>query len=122
MKNPVPYPGGKGRIAPRIAELLPEHRHYVEPFAGALSVLLAKRASPIETVNRHEYVSEDDHAALLAQLLALPCAVVLSGYSHPLYEEALAHWSRHSFRALSVASTRHEEVVWANRAAPGVLL
>jgi DNA adenine methylase len=51
MKPPVPYFGGKGRIAPWIASLLPQHRHYVEPFAGGLSVLLAKQPSPMETVN-----------------------------------------------------------------------
>lgn len=51
MKPPVPYFGGKGRIAPWIASLLPAHGHYVEPYAGGLSVLLAKRPSPMETVN-----------------------------------------------------------------------
>lgn len=34
---PVPYFGGKQRIAHQIAALLPVHQHYVEPFAGGLS-------------------------------------------------------------------------------------
>lgn len=51
MKPPVPYFGAKGRTAPWITSLLPSHRHYVEPYCGGLSVLLAKQPSPMETVN-----------------------------------------------------------------------
>ena len=51
LSPPVPYFGGKQRIAPRIADLLPKHEHYVEPYCGGLSVLLAKRPSKIETIN-----------------------------------------------------------------------
>ncbi len=51
MKSPVPYFGSKQRIAPWIASLLPAHEHYVEPFAGGLSVLLAKRPARMETVS-----------------------------------------------------------------------
>jgi len=51
MKSPVPYFGSKQRIAPWIVSLLPAHEHYVEPFAGGLSVLLAKRPARMETVS-----------------------------------------------------------------------
>jgi DNA adenine methylase len=51
VKPPVTYFGGKTRISDRVAALLPKHGHYVEPFAGSLAVLLAKRRSPHETVN-----------------------------------------------------------------------
>lgn len=51
MKSPVPYFGSKQRIADWIVSLLPDHEHYVEPFAGGLSVLLAKRPARMETVN-----------------------------------------------------------------------
>lgn len=51
MKPPFAYAGGKTRLAERIVSLLPEHAHYVEPFAGSLAVLLAKPQSPGETVN-----------------------------------------------------------------------
>lgn len=51
MKPPFPYYGGKQTIADRIVELLPEHEHYVEPYCGSLSVLLAKPPSRMETVN-----------------------------------------------------------------------
>lgn len=51
LRPPLVYFGGKQTLAPRIAELLPEHLHYVEPYCGSLAVLLAKRPSRMETVN-----------------------------------------------------------------------
>jgi len=51
VKPPVPYFGGKRSIARWIVGLLPEHEHYVEPFCGGLSVLLAKEPSKLETVS-----------------------------------------------------------------------
>lgn len=51
LKPPFTYFGGKTSIATQIAALLPAHEHYLEPFAGSLAVLLAKRPSGHETVN-----------------------------------------------------------------------
>jgi len=51
VKPPTPYFGSKATIAPWIVSLLPDHEHYVEPYAGSLAVLLAKPYSRMETVN-----------------------------------------------------------------------
>jgi len=51
VKPPIPYFGGKTTLAPVIADLLPAHLHYVEPYCGSLAVLLAKPPAAMETVN-----------------------------------------------------------------------
>lgn len=51
MKQVLKYPGAKTRLAGWICEYIPEHKVYVEPYAGSLAVLFNKPRSHIETVN-----------------------------------------------------------------------
>lgn len=51
MRAAFSYLGGKSRLAPWIASLLPAHRTYVEPFAGSAAVLFAKAPSKTEILN-----------------------------------------------------------------------
>lgn len=51
LKPPIPYYGGKSRIADWIVGLMPAHDSYVELFSGSASVLFAKAPSTHEILN-----------------------------------------------------------------------
>jgi DNA adenine methylase len=51
MIGPLPYIGGKNRLATKIISMLPEHTTYVEAFAGGAQVLFHKPPSNVEVLN-----------------------------------------------------------------------
>lgn len=51
IKAIAPWFGGKRTLAPKIVDLLGEHRVYWEPFCGSMAVLMVKPACRMETVN-----------------------------------------------------------------------
>jgi DNA adenine methylase len=50
MNSPLKWHGGKGPLASKIVAMMPPHIHYVEPFAGGLSVMLAKNPEGVSEV------------------------------------------------------------------------
>lgn len=86
MKPPVSYYGGKCRLAPWIVSLMPDHRVYVEPFAGSAAVLFAKAPSTHEIINDRDGDVVCFFRVLREQPADLELAVRLSPYSREEYE------------------------------------
>jgi DNA adenine methylase len=64
----------------------------------------------------HE-MGDAEHIALLDQLRDLSSMVVLSGYSHALYEERLADWHRVTLDTYADGAKPRSENLWINPAA-----
>lgn len=62
---------------------------------------------------KHE-MTEENHEELLGVLIEHPGPVVLSGYTHPLYDDLLKDWRRETKRAKAEAGAIREEVLWIN--------
>ncbi|WP_026784187.1 DNA adenine methylase [Pleomorphomonas koreensis] len=63
----------------------------------------------------HE-MADADHVALLDTLCSLTGMVVLSGYAHPLYDDALANWHRLELETYADGARPRTEVLWLNAA------
>lgn len=89
MKPPFPYYGGKQLLADRILPLLPDHTHYVEPYAGSLAMLLAKPRAPFETVNDLDGHLVNFWRVLRQQPEALATACGMTPHSRAEHEAAM---------------------------------
>jgi DNA adenine methylase len=83
IAQPIKWHGGKAYLASRIVSLMPPHLHYVEAFAGGLSVMLAKDPTGVSEVanDLNGWLSNfwdvlRDHATFRAVLKAIGDAPV----------------------------------------------
>lgn len=77
------------KIAPQIAALLPAHSHYVEPYAGSLSILFAKALSDHETVNDLDHALVTFWRVLRERPEELARAAALTPHSRVEYQASL---------------------------------
>lgn len=63
----------------------------------------------------HTELTDDDHAELLQFLRSLKGTVILSGYPHPLYDQAMHDWHRVERKHLADGARARTEVLWINR-------
>lgn len=125
------YPDCLEAVIARLTGVIVEHRdalqvmrshdtretlHYVDPPYVASTRSPAKNKYDLKhRMYRHE-MTDADHADLLAGLRDLKGMVILSGYAHPLYDNALHDWRRIEREALADGARPRVEVLWINPA------
>jgi DNA adenine methylase len=105
----MPYFGGKIRLADRLVDLMPAHGHYVEPFSGSLSVLLAKPPAPHETANDLDGHLQNFWRVLRERPDDLIRACSLTPHSRGEFADA-QRWSRNDFAG--VDDVERARLVW----------
>lgn len=88
MKSVLKYPGAKNRLAPWICGYIPEHKVYLEPYAGSLAVLFNKERSHIETVNDLDGEITNFYFVLRDKGKELKRRIELTPFSRREYEKA----------------------------------
>ena len=74
--------------------------------------LKSTRKAPSRYRYRYDY-EQQDHVRLLGLLRKLPCQVMISGYSSPLYDELVGDWKSFSVQVMNQAGVVTEKV-WFN--------
>lgn len=112
-------------VADRLKEAQIEHQPAVkllERYKRNDVLVYADPPYIIETRTKRHYKHEmtiDDHIELLETLDAHPGPVILSGYTHPIYDERLKHWKRETRDVTAEAGAKRMEVLWINPVAAG---
>lgn len=89
--------------------------HYVDP-----PYIHQTRSDAKAHTYAHE-MTNGEHRDLLESLREMAGMVVLSGYPHPLYDDALSDWERIERKALADGARPRTEVLWLNPVCSEVL-
>lgn len=123
---PNTIPAYTKRLADTIIENLPWQK-IVEIYDDADTLMymdppyvLGSRSADLKKVYAHE-LTDENHLELLSHVKSMRSMVVLSGYDHPLYSEALKGWLRRETKARAQTNAPRLEVLWLSPAAAKAL-
>lgn len=97
LRSPIHCIGGKGMMVAKLLPLFPPHKHYIEPFGGGASLLLAKKpCGGVETYNDIDGGLVDFFKVIADPILFQSFfeKVKCLPYSRKLYYEAREGWSK----------------------------
>lgn len=130
------YPDSLAAVVDRLRGVKIENRPAIELIAGAVepdcliyvdppyvwSTRTKRRGPEARPSGGYEHeMTEADHRALLAHLLASPCMIVLSGYETDLYDENLRGWRKVTRDAYADGMSERTEALWINPPAAAAL-
>lgn len=88
MRQVLKYPGSKWAIAQRLADMLPEHHTYLEPYFGSGALFFCKKPSDIEMINDLDNNVVNLFSCIRNRPEELAALVAATPYSRVEYEEA----------------------------------
>lgn len=98
------YYGGKQKLVSTILPLIPEHKVYVEPFAGGGAVFFNKAPSPVEIINDNDAMISIFYRVLINDFEALKKKVEETLYCRASYTVAQCiRRQPHLFNELQIA-------------------
>jgi DNA adenine methylase len=117
------YPDALARIVDRLSGVVVENRDAKEVMAAHDTSETLHYVDPPYVLSTRSDTSKDyavelsdtDHAELLQFLRTLKGTVILSGYPHSLYDDALNNWHRLERKHLADGARERTEVLWINR-------
>jgi hypothetical protein len=77
--------------------------------------IMETRSSP-GRIYKYEYTAEQ-HVDLLKLLVSLKCMVMITGYQHPIYDDALSSWRRKDYKTPTRGGLK-DESCWMNYPEP----
>lgn len=116
------YPDGLAAVVERLSGVIVMHRDAKEVMAAhdsteALHYIDPPYVFATRTDAKADYaheLSDAQHIELLAFLRTLKGRVILSGYPHDAYDDALTGWHRVQRAALADGAAKRTEVLWMN--------